>query len=778
MFTFILAVLALHPGFAPLTSLTFTPPAVVSGNKTTGVINLSAPSSSGYYINLSTSNPAVASVPANAFVTPGATLTTFSVTATPGQLVPASTVVTATYGTSTVTQTLNIVPIGPSTVALSPTMVSGGVNSNGTVTINTIALPGGFTVNLSSDTQGVTVPASATVIYGATATTFSVSTVPVTSPVVATITATADGIYATTKLTINPPWVTGLSVSPATVSGGSPSTATVQLSGISPTGGTVVSVSSNSGNTIPPATVTVPAGASYATFTVNTLPVGANSSATLTATAGGSTKTATLNLTPPVLSGFTLSPTIVGGGSNSTGTVTLGGAAPANGFTVNLSSNAAIAQVPATVVVPSGASSATFNVTTSAVQAIGTAIISATAGTVMKTVTMTINPASLIGLTVLPSTVAGGATAVGTVSLTGNAPPGGVSIGLSSNNADAIVPATVLVPAGASTATFNVTTKQVTAKVTAVITATQSTQFVTANLIVQPISITGLSLSTSSVVGGSQTAVTGTLTFNGPTPAAGLAVTLTSSSPAACTVPATVKVTLTGTERTATFAVTPIHVSAATTVTISAKAGGTTETATLTVNPFAITGFTINPVSVAGGTPAEGTVTLNTAPGTKGGPIAVKLSEGSSAVTVPATVSVPVGATSASFKITTTGVASNTSDVITATEGSSSKTATLQLEAATLVSVTLKPTSVKGSATTVVTGTITLSGPAPTAGLTVGLASSNPNAATVPASVKVLAGKSTATFTVTHKKVTAQSTVTVTATLGAATQTGTLTVTP
>jgi chitodextrinase len=73
-------------------------------------------------------------------------------------------------------------------------------------------------------------------------------------------------------------------------------------------------------------------------------------------------------------------------------------------------------------------------------------------------------------------------------------------------------------------------------------------------------------------------------------------------------------------------------------------------------------------------------------------------------------------------------------------------TATTQIAGA-LVSLSLSPTTVTAPATS--TGTVTLSGAAPTGGITITLSSSATNKATVPATVTVLAGQTTRTFTVT-----------------------------
>jgi hypothetical protein len=68
-------------------------------------------------------------------------------------------------------------------------------------------------------------------------------------------------------------------------------------------------------------------------------------------------------------------------------------------------------------------------------------------------------PAALSAVTVSPTDVLGGTPVTGTVRLTAAAPSGGFTVPLSSDNtAAATVPDSVTVPAGATTATFPVTT--------------------------------------------------------------------------------------------------------------------------------------------------------------------------------------------------------------------------------------------------------------------------------------------------------------------------------
>ena len=79
---------------------------------------------------------------------------------------------------------------------------------------------------------------------------------------------------------------------------------------------------------------------------------------------------------------------------------------------------------------------------------------------------------AVASVAVAPNTLAGGASAVGTVTLNRAAPYGGCVVTLSSNHAKATVPASVTVPAGQAQATFSVTTASVTSQVIATLTAT------------------------------------------------------------------------------------------------------------------------------------------------------------------------------------------------------------------------------------------------------------------------------------------------------------------
>jgi hypothetical protein len=297
---------------------------------------------------------------------------------------------------------------------------------------------------------------------------------------------------------------------------------------------------------------------------------------------------------------------------------------------------------------------------------------------------------SLAGIALDPASVAGGNTSQGTASLTSPAPSGGAVVTLSSSNTSAAtVPASVTVPAGAFSTTFTVSTASVTSSTSATIAGAFGGTTRSATLTVTPppppIGPASLSVSPATVEGGNP--VTGTVFLSVGAPAGGLVVTLSSSNTAAATVPATMIVH--GGLSSGTFPVSTLAGSVTRITTITASANGVSRTANLTVTPSAAASLStvaVNPASVTGGASSQGTVTL-TSPAPAGG-FAVSLSSGNAAATVPASVSVAQGATSAIFAIATGAVTASTSVTITASAGGLTRTATLtvtpQPQAATL----------------------------------------------------------------------------------------------
>src|SRR6184192_1345376 len=186
----------------------------------------------------------------------------------------------------------------------------------------------------------------------------------------------------------------------------------------------------------------------------------------------------------------------------------------------------------------------------------------------------------------------------------------------------------------------------------------------------------------------------------------------------------------------------------------------------------------LNPTTVTGGDSSTGTVTLS-GPAPSGGAQVALSSNDTSVATVPSSVTVAAGATSATFTVSTNAVSASTTVAISAIYAGVTKTASLTVNPApppTLTSLTLSPTSVTGGDSS--TGTVTLSGPAPSGGAQVALSSSDTSVTTVPSSVTVADGATSATFTVRTSAVSASTTVTISATFAGVTKTASLTVNP
>ena len=753
-------------------SIAFSPGSVSGGNTSTGTVTLgTAAPAGGVSISLS-SNSATVTVPGSVTIPAGATSATITATTQPVAATVNATI-SATLG-NTVTGGLTVTPATLTSIALAPPQVVGGVNSVGTVTLGSVSVAGGTVIGLTSSDPSVTVPASVTVPGGATSATFTIATTPIQQTLTSTITASQGTVSKTATLTVLQPALTTISVSPNAVVGGVSSTGTVVLSGAAPQGGEVVALSSNSGSASVLASVTVPAGSKSATFTVLTKSVTSDTNVSITGILGTVSLSATLTVQKPYLASVSIAPSSIIGGNTATGTVTLARAAPAGGIVVSLSVDAG-ATVPSTLTVPVGASSATFPVQTFGVAIKSVVTVTASTVGVSLSASVTVTVASLGQVTVNPNPAVGGTSPVGTASLNGTSPTD-TKVALVATGTYASVPATVTIPANTPSTTFAVTTKVVTANQTSTINATAGGVIVSTLLTITPNAEASFTIAPGSVVGGSSTVATGTVTFNGPAPGAGEAIKLVSSNPKLAIVPPSVR--LLSAKTSVAFAVVHKPVTSSTTVTVTATYGTKSLTASITLTPFEVQSVSMSPSSVTGGGKSTGTVTLNAAPGTSSGAILVKLSSSSKSVTVPLTVSIPVGKTSGTFLASTSVTAATSTATITATYGSTSAQATLTVVPPTISSLSVSPTSVKGSSAAAVTGTVTLSGVAPTGGVVVSLSSSAANAGSVPASVTVPAGKSTVTFKVSHSAVTAQTAVTISGTTGTVTKSAVLTVKP
>jgi len=733
-----------------VTGLSLNPTSLTSGTSSIGTVtlNTSAPSG-GTLVNL-VSNSTSAVVPGTVTVATGATTATFTIT-TSGVATATTATITATVESVSASATLTIIPAVLTSVTMNPTSVAGGVSSTGTVTLNGPAPAGGDVVTLTSNTSSAVVPSSVTVASGATTATFTITTSSVATSTGATITASFGGASPTALLTITPAVLTGVSVSPTSVKGGTPSTGTVTLNGPAAPGGDVINLSSNSPSAVVPLSVTVASGATTATFTITTSVVAASTPATITATFGGASPTTTLTITPAVLTGVSVSPTTIIGGNSVTGTVTLDGPAPSGGDSVSLSSSNAAAVVPLSVTVASGATTANFTITTSAVSLATALTISAVFGGVTKTASLLVTFPNIVSVTASPNPVTGGASSIATITLSDPAATTGFGVTLSSSdNTKASVPNSFTFPPGASTATFTITTTAVASSTTATITAKHNPiDLASTVLTISPPVLTGVSLSPTTITGVGTS--TGTVTLNGKAPFGGTLVTLTNQWPAYVTVPASVTVPAGSTSKTFTVS-TPQMYQVSFTDQITATFGANSFNATLTVGTYALQSIALNPPSVQAGGSSTGTLTLG-GPAPAAGWTITLTSANPTFVGVPATVTVPHGATTATFNVTTQIFAPTFSCLISAHDSVIYHSAILNVTTDAITGLSLNPATIGGNGSS--TGTISLKSPAPAGGWTVSVSVGIPWLVTAPTSVTVPAGASSVTFPITAKETSA-----------------------
>ncbi|MGA3131274.1 MAG: choice-of-anchor D domain-containing protein [Terracidiphilus sp.] len=277
---------------------------------------------------------------------------------------------------------------------------------------------------------------------------------------------------------------------------------------------TFVTLSSNNAAIWVPATVTVNAGATTAGFSAYIYAVTTAQTVIISGTSGGVSTTLTVTANPvatlPALSlsssNLTFGNTIVNTTSNQSLTLTSTGTGPlAIDATTISGSGFTISGITFPITLNSGQTAAltvSFNPVTT-----GTA-----AGTLTISSNSSVSPSAVISLSgagvpavsaiaCANSALLGAATSSCTVTLNAAAPAGGQAVTLSSNNAAATVPSSIIIPFGTSSAVFTVTGSSVTSTQAATLTAYANGISKSFVLQVQP-AISTLGISATSVAFG------------------------------------------------------------------------------------------------------------------------------------------------------------------------------------------------------------------------------------------------------------------------------------
>lgn len=301
---------------------------------------------------------------------------------------------------------------------------------------------------------------------------------------------------------------------------------------------------------------------------------------TAAVTAWSSPGTFTVSSAPPtpVSVSFTIDPLASG---NTTWVAVQLTSAPSTTTPIALaSSNPSVAPVPASILMPANVAWTQFQMQAGQATSPTPATITASLNGKSASGTLNIQPTALKSLTISPSSITGGAQPGAIVMLTGQAPPGGAIVALSSDSPAVTPPPSVFVDPGSFSVSFPLQTNSVATTTTATVTATWNGAGASAQVTLLPaVAPTAISLSPTSTVGlgGSSFATVSVATSQ----QTDTMFQVASSNPAVASVPNGMMVPA-GTTR-GGFNIFTSSVSADTSVTISVSGGGITKSAALLV---------------------------------------------------------------------------------------------------------------------------------------------------------------------------------------------------
>lgn len=437
----------------------------------------------------------------------------------------------------------------------------------------------------------------------------------------------------------------GVSLSPTSVIGGQSSTGTVFLPGVAPAGGYVVNMSYGTALS-GPATVTVPAGASSQTFTVNSVTVDADAAPLVTATFPHTYDADPLSLVRAKVTGLAFSPISGQPGETTTATVTLNAPVTSNRtVTLGYSNPGTFETEPVSLVVSAGSATGTVNLigagTANDELTTVTAGLNATSATADYTVTAMV--VDQVSFSVDP--VNEGAVTVATVRLNEVTNlDRTVNLSYAAGGFDS-PPATVTVVAGNDTASFNLTGTTTASDIAETVTAELYGDTKDGNVTVQTTRITGISVNPNPAPNSSNT--TGTVTVSGNVPVA-RTVNLT-YTPAGnwTTAPATVTVPVGA--NTANFTFKSKVIPAGFAAQIDGALGGATQTVNFNVSAVSLESTTVYPGNAYTGQKVFGVVRL-AAP--RASALTVNVTSSNTTLLPNQVVNIPAGSTYGVFSAT------------------------------------------------------------------------------------------------------------------------------
>jgi hypothetical protein len=362
------------------------------------------------------------------------------------------------------------IPQGLAGFSLSANETPGGKVVRGTVTLARTATANETVTLSSSDSVLASVPATVTIPAGSKSAGFNITTKGVASDSAVTLTASLGVAVHTQTLTLKPAKLSAFKVTypgaPDPLDAGKPATGVITLDGNAPAGGLAVKVWDNGAVILLPSTeaeavdVVVPEGESSYRFTIETKASANPGTKNVYAKQGGATITAPVPLRAwYAVSSVSVSPSVLQSGGSATATVTINLPARTGGEFVAVVLGPSL-QGSTGVVIPAGAKSATFAVSAHAVSSNVSSYVKASLGGKSVQASVSIKAPVLKAVT-MPTSFTGGQTVAVTVELTGVA-QSDITISLRDSTDFLATPASVVVPAGSSSVTFNVTSSAVT----------------------------------------------------------------------------------------------------------------------------------------------------------------------------------------------------------------------------------------------------------------------------------------------------------------------------
>ncbi len=284
-----------------LKSFTLSKTTVAGGTAVSARVELTGlPNPNGNFIQLETTDSAIAPVPSRFTVEHGSPARTFNIVP-PVVSAPTMVTVSATFDLVTISQTLTVIPPELKTVSLTrSTMIGSCQTATAKVTLTGDAPAAGARVVLSSTTAGVHIPAAVTVAPGATTASLTVTADAVHALTSGVFQAAFGGVAKEARLAVRPIFLTAVTLSPSTVTGGATSNGTATIECPAPAGGITAALLSTKASAATPTTgqTTFAAGATTASFAVQTHPVSTTTTPSIRVTVNGVTKSAPLGVKP------------------------------------------------------------------------------------------------------------------------------------------------------------------------------------------------------------------------------------------------------------------------------------------------------------------------------------------------------------------------------------------------------------------------------------------------------------------------------------------------